>query len=71
MVATVQTEGYGGPGTAAVITTVTLGNKDGGKPAEVLSIEQNDSRSDHVGLNWTKDRTLRIAVRDAQVDFRR
>lgn len=69
ILATVQTEGYGGPGTAAVITTVSLGNKNGGRPADVLSIEQNDSRSDHIGLDWTKDRTLRIAVRDAQVDF--
>ena len=70
MVATAQTEGYGGPGTAAVITTVSLGNKNGGRPADVLSIEQNDSRSDHIRLDWTNDRTLRIAVSDAQVDFR-
>lgn len=69
MVATAQTEGYGGPGTAAVITTVSLGNKNGGRPADVLSIEQNDSRSDHIRLDWTNDRTLRIAVSDAQVDF--
>jgi uncharacterized lipoprotein YajG len=69
MVATARTEGYGGPGTAAVITTVTLGGQNGRGSAEILSIEQNDSRPDHVALNWTSDRTLRMSVRDAQIDF--
>jgi hypothetical protein len=69
MLATAQTEGYGGPGTAAGITTVSLGNRNAERGADILSIEQNDSRSDHISLDWPKERTLRITVRDAQVNF--
>lgn len=69
MVATMQTDGYGGPGNAAVLTTVSLGSQNGSNPTEIFVIEQNDSKSDHIRLDWTGNRTLRITVRDAQIAF--
>ena len=69
-VAAAHTDRYGGPGNAAIITTVALRRTSGRtKPIEVLSLEQN---ADTVGLTMTWPTASRLDLtyhQPAAVDF--
>jgi hypothetical protein len=67
-IARVRLEQHGGPGTAGDIGSVDLVWKTG-EATEVLSVEQDDARPDHIQVRWMGPRALQITVRGAQVDF--
>jgi hypothetical protein len=65
-----RTDQYGGPGTAGVITTVSLKPVDGPKSSiEVLQLSQNDASVD-LKMNWLTSSHLEVTYTNpVSIDF--
>lgn len=65
-----RTDQHGGPGTAGVITTVTLKPVDGTKvPIEVLQLSQNSAFVD-LKMNWPTSSHLEVTLtKPVSIDF--
>ncbi len=68
-VANADTKQYGGPGTAAIITTVSLKRPKGSRaPINILVFEQQSKLID-LALNWTDSTHLEVTYHNATIDF--
>lgn len=64
-----STKQYGGPGTAGIITTVSLKRPKGSRaPINVLVFEQQSKLID-LALNWTDSAHLEVTYHNATIDF--
>jgi hypothetical protein len=68
-VADASTKQYGGPGTAGIVTTVSLKRTKGSQAPINILVFQQPSKLIDLTLNWTDSTHLEVSYHNAEIDF--